>query len=144
VLALHNSLIYKLTQTYSTRYDVIVGFTEAIFGTEKDIVLSHLETCDTCGGSGSKAGSKTRICSTCGGRGQVMRTEQTPFGLFSQVIMENSVCFVIVLLPLPSSFICLLSCSLAPKSFISSLPQPFFLTEAYPTCLGLKDFVVVV
>ncbi|OEL26887.1 Chaperone protein dnaJ A6, chloroplastic [Dichanthelium oligosanthes] len=67
------------------RYDVILGFTEAIFGTEKDIILSHLETCDTCGGSGSKAGSKMRICSTCGGRGQVMRTEQTPFGLFSQV-----------------------------------------------------------
>ncbi|KAK3159390.1 hypothetical protein QOZ80_2AG0149540 [Eleusine coracana subsp. coracana] len=67
------------------RYDVILGFTEAIFGTEKDVILSHLETCDTCGGSGSKAGSKMRICSTCGGRGQVMRTEQTPFGLFSQV-----------------------------------------------------------
>lgn len=64
---------------------MILGFTEAIFGTEKDIILSHLETCDTCGGSGSKAGSKMRICSTCGGRGQVMRTEQTPFGLFSQV-----------------------------------------------------------
>lgn len=79
------SVIFKLTQTCSIRYDVILGFTEAIFGTEKDIILSHLETCDTCGGSGSKAGSKMRICSTCGGRGQVMRTEQTPFGLFSQV-----------------------------------------------------------
>uniref|UniRef100_J3LI40 J domain-containing protein n=1 Tax=Oryza brachyantha TaxID=4533 RepID=J3LI40_ORYBR len=67
------------------RYDVILGFSEAIFGTEKDIILSHLETCDTCAGSGSKIGSKMRICSTCGGRGQVMRTEQTPFGLFSQV-----------------------------------------------------------
>lgn len=67
------------------RYDVILGFSEAIFGTEKDIILSHLETCDACSGSGSKAGSKAKICSTCGGRGQVMRTEQTPFGLFSQV-----------------------------------------------------------
>uniref|UniRef100_A0A0E0K6H3 J domain-containing protein n=1 Tax=Oryza punctata TaxID=4537 RepID=A0A0E0K6H3_ORYPU len=67
------------------RYDVILGFSEAIFGTEKDIILSHLETCDACAGSGSKIGSKMRICSTCGGRGQVMRTEQTPFGLFSQV-----------------------------------------------------------
>jgi len=35
-------------------------------------------------------GSKMRICSTCGGRGQVMRTEQTPFGLFSQVIGHTS------------------------------------------------------
>ncbi|XP_010906719.1 uncharacterized protein [Elaeis guineensis] len=67
------------------RYDVILEFSEAIFGTEKDIVLSHLETCDVCAGTGSKIGSKMRICSTCGGRGQVMRTEQTPFGLFSQV-----------------------------------------------------------
>jgi len=35
-------------------------------------------------------GSKMRICSTCGGRGQVMRTEQTPFGLFSQVTGHTS------------------------------------------------------
>lgn len=67
------------------RYDMILEFSEAIFGAEKEIELSHLETCDLCMGTGSKVGSKMRICSTCGGRGQVMRTEQTPFGLFSQV-----------------------------------------------------------
>ncbi|KAK1276522.1 Chaperone protein dnaJ 39 [Acorus gramineus] len=67
------------------RYDMILEFSESIFGAEKEIVLSHLETCDVCLGTGSKLGSKMRICSTCGGRGQVMRTEQTPFGLFSQV-----------------------------------------------------------
>ncbi|XP_020576140.1 uncharacterized protein LOC110021816 isoform X2 [Phalaenopsis equestris] len=67
------------------RYDMILEFSEAIFGAEKEIELSHLETCDACAGTGSKIGSKLRICSTCGGRGQVMRTEQTPFGLFSQV-----------------------------------------------------------
>ncbi|KAJ6802708.1 uncharacterized protein M6B38_191160 [Iris pallida] len=67
------------------RYDMILEFSEAIFGAEKEIVLSHLETCDVCTGTGAKIGSKMRICSTCGGRGQVMRTEQTPFGLFSQV-----------------------------------------------------------
>eukprot|EP00262_Sarcandra_glabra_P007492 TRINITY_DN20338_c0_g1_i1.p1 TRINITY_DN20338_c0_g1~~TRINITY_DN20338_c0_g1_i1.p1 ORF type:complete len:495 (+),score=76.26 TRINITY_DN20338_c0_g1_i1:159-1643(+) len=67
------------------RYDMILEFSEAIFGAEKEFELSHLETCDVCSGAGSKIGSKMRICSTCGGRGQVMRTEQTPFGLFSQV-----------------------------------------------------------
>lgn len=67
------------------RYDMILGFSEAIFGAEKEIVLSHLETCEVCSGTGSKAGAKMKICSTCGGRGQVMRTEQTAFGLFSQV-----------------------------------------------------------
>ncbi|XP_024979197.1 uncharacterized protein LOC112516412 isoform X2 [Cynara cardunculus var. scolymus] len=67
------------------RYDMRLEFSAAIFGTEKEFELSHLETCDVCAGTGAKIGSKMRICSTCGGRGQVMRTEQTPFGMFSQV-----------------------------------------------------------
>ncbi|CAN1285670.1 Chaperone protein DnaJ [Linum perenne] len=67
------------------RYDITLEFSEAIFGAEKEFQLSHLETCEACNGTGAKIGSKKRICSTCGGRGQVMRTEQTPFGLFSQV-----------------------------------------------------------
>ncbi|KAI7754634.1 hypothetical protein M8C21_023913, partial [Ambrosia artemisiifolia] len=67
------------------RYDMRLEFSAAIFGTEKEFELSHLETCDACTGTGAKVGSKMRICSTCGGRGQVMRTEQTPFGMFSQV-----------------------------------------------------------
>ncbi|KAJ6327681.1 hypothetical protein OIU76_004745 [Salix suchowensis] len=66
-------------------YDIRLEFSEAIFGAEKEFELSHLETCEDCAGNGAKMGSKMRICSTCGGRGQVMRTEQTPFGLFSQV-----------------------------------------------------------
>lgn len=68
-------------------YDITLEFSEAIFGVEKEFELSHLETCEVCTGTGGKIGSKMRICSTCGGRGQVMRTEQTPFGLFSQVTL---------------------------------------------------------
>lgn len=67
------------------RYDMTLEFSEAVFGAEKEFELSHMETCEVCTGTGAKMGSKMRICSTCGGRGQVMRTEQTPFGMFSQV-----------------------------------------------------------
>ncbi|XP_024179261.1 chaperone protein DnaJ isoform X3 [Rosa chinensis] len=74
-----------VTKGEDIRYDITLEFSEAIFGVEKEFELSHLETCEVCAGSGAKVGSKRRICSTCGGRGQVMRTEQTPFGLFSQV-----------------------------------------------------------
>ncbi|MED6143583.1 hypothetical protein PIB30_117055 [Stylosanthes scabra] len=74
-----------VTKGQDIRYDFSLTFSEAIFGTEKEFELSHLETCEVCSGTGAKIGSKMRICSTCGGRGQVMRTEQTPFGLFSQV-----------------------------------------------------------
>lgn len=74
-----------VTKGEDLRYDMTLEFSEAIFGVEKEFELSHLETCEICTGTGAKIGSKMRICSSCGGRGQVMRTEQTPFGLFSQV-----------------------------------------------------------
>ncbi|XP_057457098.1 uncharacterized protein LOC130748028 [Lotus japonicus] len=74
-----------VTKGEDIRYDFSLEFSEAIFGTEKEFDLSHLETCEVCTGTGAKIGSKKRVCATCGGRGQVMRTEQTPFGLFSQV-----------------------------------------------------------
>ncbi|KAL6539111.1 hypothetical protein OROGR_011760 [Orobanche gracilis] len=67
------------------RYDMTLELSAAISGTEKEFELSHLETCEVCAGTGAKVGSKMRICSTCGGRGQVVRTEQTVFGMFSQV-----------------------------------------------------------
>ncbi|EPS60676.1 hypothetical protein M569_14124, partial [Genlisea aurea] len=75
----------NVTKGEDLRYDITLEFSAAIFGAEKEFELSHLETCDVCAGTGAKQGSKMRICSTCGGRGQVMRTEQTPFGMFSQV-----------------------------------------------------------
>ncbi|AEE36345.1 unnamed protein product [Arabidopsis thaliana] len=75
----------RVTKGEDLRYDITLELSEAIFGSEKEFDLTHLETCEACAGTGAKAGSKMRICSTCGGRGQVMRTEQTPFGMFSQV-----------------------------------------------------------
>lgn len=79
-------------------YDIVLEFSESIFGAEKEFELSHLETCEVCTGTGAKMGSKMRICSTCGGRGQVMRTDQTPFGLFSQVVAHFFFFFFLSLL----------------------------------------------
>ncbi|KAH9310757.1 hypothetical protein KI387_025792, partial [Taxus chinensis] len=67
------------------RYDVTLEFSEVIFGAEKEFEISHLETCESCNGTGAKKGSRPKKCKTCGGRGQVMRTQETPFGMFSQV-----------------------------------------------------------
>lgn len=79
------NLCYAYECILHISYDMRLQFSEAIFGVEKEFELSHLETCEVCAGTGAKVGSKMKLCSTCGGRGQVMRTEQTPFGLFSQV-----------------------------------------------------------
>ncbi len=67
------------------RYDLRLEFREAVFGGEKQIRISHLETCQTCAGSGAKPGTKPRTCTTCGGSGQVRRATRTPFGSFTQV-----------------------------------------------------------
>lgn len=67
------------------RLDLKLDFREAIFGGEKEIRISHLETCTNCSGSGAKPGTQPRVCSTCNGAGQVRRATRTPFGSFTQV-----------------------------------------------------------
>jgi len=67
------------------RLDLKLDFREAVFGGEKEIRISHLETCEVCNGSGAKPGTRPRACSTCSGSGQVRRVTRTPFGSFTQV-----------------------------------------------------------
>ena len=67
------------------RLDLKLSFKEAVFGGEKEIKIGHLETCNTCNGSGAKPGTRPVTCSTCNGNGQVRRTTRTPFGSFAQV-----------------------------------------------------------
>ncbi|MEM6837356.1 MAG: molecular chaperone DnaJ [Cyanobacteria bacterium P01_C01_bin.120] len=67
------------------RLDLKLSFKDAVFGGEKEIKIGHLETCNTCSGSGAKPGTRPVTCGTCGGSGQVRRTTRTPFGSFAQV-----------------------------------------------------------
>ncbi len=61
------------------RYDMEIGFEEAVLGCEKEISINKLEKCRECHGTGAETGSSTRTCPTCGGRGQVV----TSRGIFS-------------------------------------------------------------
>lgn len=67
------------------RLDLKLDFRDAVFGGEKEIRISHLETCTTCTGTGAKPGTRPRTCPTCSGAGQVRRATRTPFGSFTQV-----------------------------------------------------------
>lgn len=53
------------------RYDLELEFEEAVFGTEKEISIRRLETCDDCHGTGAANGKAPATCTQCGGRGQV-------------------------------------------------------------------------
>lgn len=64
------------------RFDLEVDFKAAVFGGEEKVRIRHLETCDTCTGSGVKPGSKVNTCSTCNGSGVTVQVTRTPLGNF--------------------------------------------------------------
>ncbi|XP_065849100.1 chaperone protein dnaJ A6, chloroplastic-like isoform X2 [Euphorbia lathyris] len=67
-------------------YNLVLTFKEAVFGVEKEIEITRLESCGTCNGSGAKPGTTPSKCSTCGGQGQVVSSARTPLGVFQQVM----------------------------------------------------------
>lgn len=71
-------------------YNLVLNFKEAVFGVEKEIEITRLESCGTCEGSGAKPGTRPTKCSTCGGQGQVVSSARTPLGVFQQVMTCNT------------------------------------------------------
>jgi len=61
------------------RYNLEVSLEEAARGTETKIRIPTMAECDTCHGTGAKAGTRPETCPTCAGHGQV-RMQQ---GFFS-------------------------------------------------------------
>ncbi|RZC89554.1 hypothetical protein C5167_027097 [Papaver somniferum] len=66
-------------------YILLLNFKEAVFGIEKEIEITRLETCNTCNGSGAKPGTQPTKCNTCGGKGQVISSARSPLGVVQQV-----------------------------------------------------------
>jgi len=61
------------------RYDLSIGFMDAVRGKETEIEVSRHELCSKCGGVGTRDGVPPVVCPACGGRGQVSRSQ----GFFS-------------------------------------------------------------
>ncbi|MGI6634394.1 MAG: molecular chaperone DnaJ [Christensenellales bacterium] len=53
------------------RYGLQITFEEAAFGVKKSFDFMRNENCDTCKGSGAKAGTQPETCPTCKGSGQM-------------------------------------------------------------------------
>jgi molecular chaperone DnaJ len=53
------------------RYDLEITLEEAAKGLTAQLRIPRLETCETCTGSGAKAGTQPETCTTCNGTGQV-------------------------------------------------------------------------
>lgn len=62
------------------RYNLTLDLEEAVRGHSINIRVPTYVSCDGCGGSGAKKGTKPTTCTTCGGQGQV-RMQQGFFSL---------------------------------------------------------------
>lgn len=65
--------------------DIQITFAESIFGANRTVLISKVGTCDTCGGSGAKAGSSDVECKACGGKGRIHETKRSFLGAFTSV-----------------------------------------------------------
>lgn len=53
------------------RYDLDIGFEDAIRGTEHEVTVPRTVSCSSCTGSGAKGGTDAEVCPACQGAGQV-------------------------------------------------------------------------
>jgi molecular chaperone DnaJ len=61
-------------------FQLNITFEEAVFGTEKELLVTKTESCDRCRGTGAEPGSKTIMCPTCRGSGEIRSIRQTLLG----------------------------------------------------------------
>jgi len=54
------------------RYDLEIGFEDAVFGMTAEIQAPRMEACDRCRATGAEPGSGSTTCPTCNGRGQIL------------------------------------------------------------------------
>ena len=63
-----------------------LSFEEAVFGIEKTLSITRIESCEVCNGTRAEPGTSPTTCSSCNGSGQVRRSQQSVFGQFTQVV----------------------------------------------------------
>ncbi len=77
------------TKGRDLRYDLEITLEEAAGGLSTQIEIPRRETCETCRGTGAKAGTEPRTCPDCQGAGQVRNVRATGFTRFVQITTCN-------------------------------------------------------
>jgi len=65
--------------------DMQLEFSDAVFGTDRSVILNKASGCTDCNGAGAEADSSMKQCETCNGKGQVQEVRRSIVGEFSTV-----------------------------------------------------------
>ncbi|MCD6364885.1 MAG: molecular chaperone DnaJ [Planctomycetes bacterium] len=71
---------------YDLETQIEVTLEQVATGTEQSLEFERMDICETCGGTGSRKGSKPRRCRTCDGYGQVQQQVPGIFGVSVRVV----------------------------------------------------------
>ena len=63
--------------------EISIPFADSIFGTVRRILITKTSTCETCTGSGAKAGTKQVTCAQCNGKGRINEVRRSIMGSFT-------------------------------------------------------------
>ncbi len=64
--------------------NIEITFEEAVFGTNKEVVLTMEDICDHCKGTTAEPGYELKTCDLCKGSGQIIHLTRTVFGNIQQ------------------------------------------------------------
>lgn len=65
--------------------ELAIPFKEAVFGTERKILITKASVCNTCRGTGAKPGTALKKCAKCNGQGRVHENRRSFLGTFTSV-----------------------------------------------------------
>ena len=63
--------------------EIQLSFTDAVFGTNRKILITKTSNCLTCGGTGAKPGTNMENCKRCNGKGKLRETKRSILGTIS-------------------------------------------------------------
>jgi molecular chaperone DnaJ len=65
--------------------DLEISFKDAVFGTNRTVLIGKVSTCTLCKGNGAKSGTELSNCTTCNGSGRVHESRNSVFGPVTSV-----------------------------------------------------------
>lgn len=68
---------------------ISITLREAVFGTEKSVLVTKTNFCKVCSGTGGSPNSKQETCNKCKGQGRVQEARRSVFGTVNTVVQCN-------------------------------------------------------